>query len=106
MLFKRHLSNRSGIMDMNLIEILWKQDVDLGFTLDVNTEDAEDPKSAQDASTAFKHSNNVEATEKIVEKPNEKIQDTEEKENVDVDPWKGVNYTIDTETGENFGVGR
>ncbi|KAL3289414.1 hypothetical protein HHI36_022839 [Cryptolaemus montrouzieri] len=86
--------------DMNLIEILWKQDVDLGFSIDVNTNKAEDPKSALSTSATTSLQNEKVENIELVEKPQEKITVDEEEKKIDDDPWKGVNYTIDTETGE------
>lgn len=89
--------------DMDLIEVLWKQDVDMGFTL----EDPVQPEGPQ--ATKVELDDQIDKELKAAE---EKIQkervETEEIEKVKAslleekedDPWAGLSYTVDTETGE------
>ncbi|XP_030748550.1 segmentation protein cap'n'collar isoform X2 [Sitophilus oryzae] len=92
------------VLDMDLIEVLWKQDVDLGFSLEAARQEEQQEKSTEllkndaDPSTSLSIEENL---EKLKQKENEKIK--EEKPEVDAaeeDIWAGVDYTIDTETGE------
>ncbi|XP_063899379.1 segmentation protein cap'n'collar isoform X2 [Helicoverpa armigera] len=90
--------------DMDLIEVLWKQDVDMGFSL-------EDPVQPEGPTATKVLGDEIEkelklAEEKIVKKNEEKAEiekvkasllDPEIKED---DPWAGLSYTVDTETGE------
>ncbi|KAK0160179.1 hypothetical protein PV328_007609 [Microctonus aethiopoides] len=83
--------------DMDLIEVLWKQDVDLGFTL-VDS----DPAKQSSSKTEKESADEVEklrALEKINATKNEDdTKNCEEKE--DDDPWADLPYTVDLETGE------
>lgn len=90
--------------DMDLIEVLWKQDVDMGFSL-------EDPMQPEGPTATKVLGDEIDkelklAEEKIVKKNEEKAEiekvkasllDSEIKED---DPWAGLSYTVDTETGE------
>lgn len=78
--------------DMDLIEVLWKQDVDLGFTLE--------PEIEPEVTLDTKSLNATPEHDKIAKKEPEDPPEKEEKEAVEDDPWKGFNYTIDIETGE------
>ncbi|KAK9299829.1 hypothetical protein QLX08_007280 [Tetragonisca angustula] len=82
--------------DMDLIEVLWKQDVDLGFTL------VEPTTAAKKAPTVEKGSDDEIEKLKALEAingSNEK-KDTKEYEEPQDDPWAGLPYTVDLETGE------
>ncbi|KAK9695215.1 bZIP Maf transcription factor [Popillia japonica] len=106
-------------MDMELIEVLWKQDVDLGYAPDMSAppiekskqfEESAEAKPTETATTsltiptdddieklkALKDINNDKDNEKFNDKPNEDNENKDE----DADPWAGLKYTIDTETGE------
>ncbi|XP_076669139.1 NFE2 like bZIP transcription factor cap-n-collar isoform X3 [Andrena cerasifolii] len=82
--------------DMDLIEVLWKQDVDLGFTL------------VEPTATAKKASTSEKGTEDDIEKlkaleainANNEKKETKEFEPQEDDPWAGLPYTVDLETGE------
>ncbi|XP_026748104.1 segmentation protein cap'n'collar-like isoform X2 [Trichoplusia ni] len=90
--------------DMDLIEVLWKQDVDMGFSL-------EDPVQPEGPTATKVLGDEIDkelklAEEKIVkcnvekaeiEKVKASLLDPEIKED---DPWAGLSYTVDTETGE------
>ncbi|XP_075989736.1 uncharacterized protein LOC142985437 isoform X3 [Anticarsia gemmatalis] len=90
--------------DMDLIEVLWKQDVDMGFSL-------EDPVQPEGPTATKVLGDEIDkelklAEEKIVKKKEENAEiekvkasllDPEIKED---DPWAGLSYTVDTETGE------
>ncbi|XP_050556996.1 segmentation protein cap'n'collar isoform X6 [Spodoptera frugiperda] len=94
----------NNTLDMDLIEVLWKQDVDMGFSL-------EDPMQPEGPTATKVLGDEIEkelklAEEKIVKKNEEKAEiekvkasllDSEIKED---DPWAGLSYTVDTETGE------
>ncbi|XP_071627698.1 segmentation protein cap'n'collar isoform X4 [Temnothorax longispinosus] len=83
--------------DMDLIEVLWKQDVDLGFTL---VEPATTP--TKKPSTSEKESADEIEKLKALEAINATYQkdDTKESEPQEDDPWAGLPYTVDLETGE------
>ncbi|KOX80949.1 Segmentation protein cap'n'collar [Melipona quadrifasciata] len=81
---------------MDLIEVLWKQDVDLGFTL------VEPTTAAKKAPTVEKRSDDEIEKLKALEAingSNEK-KDTKEYEESQDDPWAGLPYTVDLETGK------
>ncbi|XP_068627150.1 uncharacterized protein [Battus philenor] len=93
--------------DMDLIEVLWKQDVDMGFSL----EDPVQPEGPQATKVELgdeidkelklaeeKIQKKKEETEKI-EKVKASLFDPEPKED---DPWAGLSYTVDTETGKYY----
>ncbi|XP_037297718.1 segmentation protein cap'n'collar isoform X2 [Manduca sexta] len=95
--------------DMDLIEVLWKQDVDMGFSL----EDPIQPEGPQATKVLSDEIDNElkKAQENLLKKKDEKAErekveiekvkvsllDPEIKED---DPWAGLSYTVDTETGE------
>ncbi|XP_050448970.1 segmentation protein cap'n'collar isoform X2 [Cataglyphis hispanica] len=83
--------------DMDLIEVLWKQDVDLGFTL---VEPGTTP--AKKSSTSEKESADEIEKLKALEAINATNQkdDAKEPEPQEDDPWAGLPYTVDLETGE------
>ncbi|XP_043267509.1 segmentation protein cap'n'collar isoform X2 [Venturia canescens] len=84
--------------DMDLIEVLWKQDVDLGFTLVEQT-----PTKPASASTSEKESaddlEKLKALKAINATKNEEDAEDNEKPKEE-DPWAGLSYTVDLETGE------
>ncbi|XP_060516448.1 segmentation protein cap'n'collar isoform X2 [Cylas formicarius] len=88
-------------MDMDLIEALWKQDVDLGFSLEAASqkEDTIKKDCLEDEATTSIPPTEEEHLEKIKCIEKEDIKE-EEIEHEDEDFWSGVDYTIDTETGE------
>ncbi|XP_044764903.1 segmentation protein cap'n'collar isoform X2 [Coccinella septempunctata] len=94
---KTRKMRRIGNMDMKLIEILWKQDVDLGFSMDVNEE--EDPKATSATSTISK-TDEKDRDETILKEEKKENDSEEETENIEEDPWEGLKYVVDTETGE------
>lgn len=83
--------------DMDLIEVLWKQDVDLGFTLVEPTTTA-----TKKLSTVEKGSDDEIEKLKALEAINgsNEEKDTKEYDEAQDDPWAGLPYTIDLETGE------
>ncbi|XP_057656742.1 segmentation protein cap'n'collar isoform X1 [Diorhabda carinulata] len=85
--------------DMDLIEVLWKQDVDLGFTVDnvVPKSEKEEIKIETNDATSSVHLKD-DNLEKI--KTLQAINEDSIKQEKEEDPWSGFNYTIDTETGE------
>uniref|UniRef100_A0A0C9RBZ4 Cnc_2 protein n=2 Tax=Fopius arisanus TaxID=64838 RepID=A0A0C9RBZ4_9HYME len=86
---------------MDLIEVLWKQDVDLGLPL------VDPDQVSQSPSTSEKSSPDEIEKLKTLEAINaSKIEDKEETEELkEEDPWAGLSYTIDLETGEYIPTG-
>ncbi|XP_063231809.1 segmentation protein cap'n'collar isoform X3 [Bacillus rossius redtenbacheri] len=84
--------NKLTSSDMDLIEDLWKQDVDLGFSLDLfsvsKDKDGEELDCLEKLKAEPVHDDN----------PPSKNEDNLLSE--DLDPWVGLPYTIDLETGE------
>ncbi|KAL1492850.1 hypothetical protein ABEB36_011030 [Hypothenemus hampei] len=92
---------------MDLIEVLWKQDEDLGFSLELaRQEEQAKEKQLSDASKdEADASTSLPIPEKDEAAPNEPKNEKIKEENLDLDGseediWAGINYTIDTETGE------
>uniref|UniRef100_A0A182PJ21 Uncharacterized protein n=1 Tax=Anopheles epiroticus TaxID=199890 RepID=A0A182PJ21_9DIPT len=104
-------------VEMDLIEVLWKQDVDLGFTLanaglaatsTANSNAPEGTSSCTDTASATNikcdSEDDLEKLKVLLEIKNDKNADYEKThdaadESSLVDPWAGLSYTIDTETG-------
>ncbi|XP_011254802.1 segmentation protein cap'n'collar isoform X4 [Camponotus floridanus] len=89
------LSTKAVCQDMDLIEVLWKQDVDLGFS------------PVEPATTPTKKLSEKESADEIEKlKALEAINATNQKDDVkepepqEDDPWAGLPYTVDLETGE------
>ncbi|XP_051160355.1 segmentation protein cap'n'collar isoform X2 [Leptopilina boulardi] len=80
--------------DMDLIEVLWKQDVDLGFTIvEPTSPDKSLEKESDDDIEKLKALKAINSThEKEKTKEAEKLKEE--------DPWAGLPYTVDLETGE------
>ncbi|XP_014300320.1 segmentation protein cap'n'collar isoform X2 [Microplitis demolitor] len=79
--------------DMDLIEVLWKQDVDLGFTM----ADVERAKTESSSSQEKKvELDDIEKLklETVTKKEKEEVAETDD------NPWAGLSYTVDVETGE------
>uniref|UniRef100_A0A2M4DKG2 Putative bzip transcription factor nrf1 n=1 Tax=Anopheles darlingi TaxID=43151 RepID=A0A2M4DKG2_ANODA len=98
--------------EMDLIEVLWKQDVDLGFTLTnapatsatAGTRATANAAGAE-ATTKPDSEDDLEKLKALLEIKNDKNADTDKQLDATddgslVDPWAGLSYTIDTETGE------
>ncbi|CAH1121029.1 unnamed protein product [Ceutorhynchus assimilis] len=94
--------------DMDLIEVLWKQDVDLGFSLELAKQEEQLKEKSKLANDIFKDGADpstsllLEEDGKDFEGTNDKEIKEEKAENEapEEDIWAGVDYTIDTETGE------
>uniref|UniRef100_A0A2M3Z738 Uncharacterized protein n=1 Tax=Anopheles braziliensis TaxID=58242 RepID=A0A2M3Z738_9DIPT len=96
--------------EMDLIEVLWKQDVDLGFTLTnapaTSTAPAGSCHTGTEATTTKPDSeDDLEKLKALLEIKNDKNADTDKQLDATddgslVDPWAGLSYTIDTETGK------
>lgn len=92
--------------DMDLIEVLWKQDVDLGVPLEMATkpeksEAADLQNSGRDPTTSVTVQKDDIEKLKSLKELNEGNIKVEPDASPDLeDPWAGLNYTIDTETGE------
>ncbi|CAK1553257.1 unnamed protein product [Leptosia nina] len=89
--------------DMDLIEVLWKQDVDMGFSL----EDPMQPEGPQATKVELAKELDKDLKiqeEKKMQEENEKIEKVKacllDPDNKEDDPWAGLSYTVDTETGE------
>ncbi|XP_076323048.1 endoplasmic reticulum membrane sensor NFE2L1-like isoform X1 [Tachypleus tridentatus] len=77
--------------DMDLIEVLWKQDIDLGISRDVF-----DGKAALESDKAIIQ---TELLKKQELKEDKVIND--ESLPSSYNPWEGISYSIDSETGEH-----
>ncbi|XP_067136416.1 endoplasmic reticulum membrane sensor NFE2L1 isoform X1 [Centruroides vittatus] len=86
--FSTSSSSELSFEDMNLIEILWKQDIDLGIT-----KDAFDCRGGGEVSKTKQNENSVKPEKEPTEEP--QIPPP-------LDPWEGIDYTIDGETGEHI----
>ncbi|XP_069679094.1 segmentation protein cap'n'collar isoform X6 [Periplaneta americana] len=84
-------------MDMDLIEVLWKQDVDLGFSLDLFN-----PSKQEGEGKALPvEEDDVEKLKALEALKNETPADpAKNEEETPDDQWAGLSYTIDLETGE------
>ncbi|XP_028169410.1 segmentation protein cap'n'collar-like isoform X2 [Ostrinia furnacalis] len=88
--------------DMDLIEVLWKQDVDMGFSLEDPVQ-LEGPQATKVASDEIRKEPLTETMQKKKEEEEsiEKVKASLLNEDVkEDDPWAGLSYTVDTETGE------
>ncbi|XP_050095923.1 segmentation protein cap'n'collar isoform X2 [Anopheles aquasalis] len=97
--------------EMDLIEVLWKQDVDLGFTLtnapatSIAAGTRATANAGAEATTKPDSEDDLEKLKALLEIKNDKNADTDKQLDATddgslVDPWAGLSYTIDTETGE------
>ncbi|XP_055382451.1 segmentation protein cap'n'collar [Condylostylus longicornis] len=80
--------------ESEIVEVLWKQDVDLGFSLSP-------PKISynSDATSSKKTDDENEKLKALEELKDEKSKNEPEKSDID-DEWAGIPFTIDNETGE------
>uniref|UniRef100_A0A0K8SR44 BZIP domain-containing protein n=1 Tax=Lygus hesperus TaxID=30085 RepID=A0A0K8SR44_LYGHE len=84
--------------DMDLIEILWKQDVDMGFSIEGWDQNNQTQSSREllkedvDPKSALKN--------ETIEQEESKEEESENKDVKVEDQWAGKQYTIDLETGE------
>ncbi|XP_062703305.1 segmentation protein cap'n'collar isoform X2 [Aedes albopictus] len=91
--------------EMDLIEVLWKQDVDLGFTLTPLTVSSGTScgggSGTKGANAGADSSDDLEKLKVLLEIKND---DDKKKDNNDKqpeeNPWAGLSYTVDIETGE------
>ncbi|XP_018327033.1 segmentation protein cap'n'collar isoform X2 [Agrilus planipennis] len=88
--------------DMDLIEVLWKQDVDLGFSLEpiVDQEPEKPGENKVNDSVPTSGEDDIEKLKELAKINDESVNKVPEEEAKEIDPWVGLNYTIDTETGE------
>ncbi|KAF5284797.1 hypothetical protein FQA39_LY04522 [Lamprigera yunnana] len=89
--------------DMDLIEVLWKQDVDLGFSLQP-IESTSNTKSElghpqNSTPTSSLHGDDIEKLKTLKAVNQEIIKEEVEEDSTDLQ-WNALNYVIDTETGE------
>ncbi|KAJ4450796.1 hypothetical protein ANN_02226 [Periplaneta americana] len=92
-----HLVSRLDMLtDMDLIEVLWKQDVDLGFSLDLFN-----PSKQEGEGKALPvEEDDVEKLKALEALKNETPADpAKNEEETPDDQWAGLSYTIDLETG-------
>lgn len=78
--------------DMDLIEVLWKQDIDLGVSRDVFE------------GTAASGNDKVKQVEQLKYQELEKDKETDTDDSLSslYNPWEGLAYSIDSETGEHI----
>ncbi|XP_011645646.1 segmentation protein cap'n'collar isoform X2 [Pogonomyrmex barbatus] len=81
--------------DMDLIEVLWKQDVDLGFTLVEPATKKPSTSEKEAADDELEKLKTLEAINATYQK-----DDAKEPEPQEDNPWAGLSYTVDLETGE------
>ncbi|KAF5294494.1 hypothetical protein FQR65_LT01620 [Abscondita terminalis] len=90
--------------DMDLIEVLWKQDVDLGFSLQPSESTSHtkpEPGYLQNSpTTSLYGDDDIEKLKTLKAVNRETIKDEAEDINAESQSWNELNYTIDTETGE------
>ncbi|XP_039439779.1 segmentation protein cap'n'collar isoform X1 [Culex pipiens pallens] len=88
--------------EMDLIEVLWKQDVDLGFTLTPPTAVVAGGtgSAVAGAKGGADSSDDLEKLKVLLEIKNDDDKKKDDKKEPEEDPWAGLSYTIDTETGE------
>lgn len=88
--------------EMDLIEVLWKQDVDLGFTLTPPTAlvTGGAAGNAVAAKGGADSSDDLEKLKVLLEIKNDDDKKKDDKKEPEEDPWAGLSYTVDTETGE------
>ncbi|XP_024083551.1 segmentation protein cap'n'collar isoform X3 [Cimex lectularius] len=87
------IKDKSFIKDMDLIEILWKQDVDMGFSLE-ESQALQNQLSSDPTQEKIGYSK---ITKESADPEIKKETDNDEKE---AEPWPAKSYTIDLETGE------
>lgn len=95
--------NKYDLKEMDLIEVLWKQDVDLGFTLTPPTAGVAGGGTGTAVSGAkggADSSDDLEKLKVLLEIKNDDDKKKDDKKEPAEDPWAGLSYTIDTETGE------
>ncbi|XP_020288478.1 segmentation protein cap'n'collar isoform X2 [Pseudomyrmex gracilis] len=85
------------VQDMDLIEVLWKQDVDLGFTLVEPTPTKKPSTSEKESADEIEKLKALEAINSANQKDDAAKEPEESQED---DPWAGLPYTVDLETGE------
>jgi len=91
-----------SVEDADLIEILWKQDLDLGITRDHFLFPVGD-QSIEDLCGKDKlNGNKVGIAKSELEEKNKKKSDQKVDDNIEDDPWAGLSYTVDDETGEHI----
>uniref|UniRef100_A0A1B6DPB8 BZIP domain-containing protein n=3 Tax=Clastoptera arizonana TaxID=38151 RepID=A0A1B6DPB8_9HEMI len=78
----------TSLEDMELIEVLWKQDVDMGFTM----------SSFQELPKVEKVT--IKPNLELDAKPGSSVGELLEEKLDELDPWEGLSYTVDMETGE------
>ncbi|XP_065166465.1 segmentation protein cap'n'collar isoform X1 [Atheta coriaria] len=95
--------------DMDLIKVLWMQDVDLGVSLNAVAPLPEKPEKEtnasliQSASSSVSQEDDLEKLKTLKEINEGSIKIENESDDLSqavADPWAGLPYTIDTETGE------
>ncbi|XP_058449720.1 segmentation protein cap'n'collar isoform X2 [Malaya genurostris] len=89
--------NKYNHKEMDLIEVLWKQDVDLGFTLTAPTAVAAGSGTAKGGANS---SDDLEKLKVLLEIKDGEDKRKDDKQEAEEDPWAGLSYTVDTETGE------
>ncbi|KAK7866382.1 hypothetical protein R5R35_009813 [Gryllus longicercus] len=95
--------------DMDLIEVLWKQDVDLGVSLDLFSDSKAGAGDGSKGSRLADDDDEDDAIERLKQQTllSASYKNNDEDDDDDgsvrdepLDPWAGLAYTVDVETGE------
>ncbi|XP_065073145.1 segmentation protein cap'n'collar isoform X2 [Ochlerotatus camptorhynchus] len=89
--------NKYDLKEMDLIEVLWKQDVDLGFTLTPPTVGAGMGVGTKGGADS---SDDLEKLKVLLEIKNDDDKKKDDEKQPEENPWAGLSYTVDIETGE------
>ncbi|KAK6638966.1 hypothetical protein RUM43_007236 [Polyplax serrata] len=86
--------------DVDLIEVLWKQDVDLGFSLNTFTIPKEEIQKKVFDEEDIEKLKALEALKKDKSEEEQEEIGKDENDGTDgLDPWSGLSYRVDLETG-------
>ncbi|XP_075223334.1 NFE2 like bZIP transcription factor cap-n-collar isoform X2 [Lycorma delicatula] len=86
--------------DMDLIEVLWKQDVDLGLVTTTSFDSLTQDENFACLKSPPASSVSDEKLKKPYDATDQSPTRSVVKEEEEIDPWAGLAYTIDLETGE------
>ncbi|CAD7077327.1 unnamed protein product [Hermetia illucens] len=86
------------VKESEIVEVLWKQDVDLGFSLAPPKPDKSAPQPGS-SKNSEDEAEKLKALQDLKDENNESKLNDEGKDDLD-DEWAGIPFTIDNETGE------